>query len=162
MKKSKTEAIYGCIRDSKNAKEYLDAVSQKFKELEKVETGNLVTRKLKALDIPIANPFLIHLVLNSLPSPYGYLKVIYNAQKDKWDLNELILVCVQEEAQIKKVNEANIVHLTTNSPKLHHSKPSSCTFANKDNSKANPPPKKSISLNANTILSVTFVTRHAT
>ncbi|CAL9010020.1 unnamed protein product [Prunus brigantina] len=125
MKKSKTEAIYGDIRDSENAKEYLDAV----------------TRKLKALDIPIANPFLIHLVLNSLPSPYGYLKVIYNAQKDKWDLNELISVCVQEEARIKKENEANIVHLTTNSPKRHHFKPSSHTFANKDNSKANPPPK---------------------
>ncbi|CAL2245450.1 unnamed protein product [Prunus armeniaca] len=44
MKKSKTEAIYGGIRDSKNAKEYLDAVSQKFKELEKVETGNLVNK----------------------------------------------------------------------------------------------------------------------
>lgn len=183
MKKSKTEAIYGGIRDSENAKEYLDAVSQKFKELEKVETGNLVnklatmrhdgvedesvgmievTRKLKALDIPIANPFLIHLVLNSFPSPYGYLKVIYNAQKDKWDLNELISVCVQDEARIKKEKEANIVHLTTNSPKRHHFKPSSRTFANKDNSKANPPPKRSINLNANTILSVTFVSRHAT
>lgn len=42
MKKSKTEAIYGGIRDSENAKEYLDAMSQKFKELEKVETGNLM------------------------------------------------------------------------------------------------------------------------
>ncbi|CAL8154162.1 unnamed protein product [Prunus armeniaca] len=125
-KKSMTKAIYGGIPYSKNAKEYLKAVAEKFKESDKAETGNLMNRlatmkydrmedmrvyllgmvetasKLKALNVPIADPFLVHLALNSLPSSYGQLKVIYNAQKDKWDLNELITICVQEKARIKK------------------------------------------------------------
>ncbi|CAL9012470.1 unnamed protein product, partial [Prunus brigantina] len=173
MKKSMTEAIYGGIPDSENAKEYLKAVAEKFKESDKAETGNLMNRlatmkydgmedmrvyllgmvetasKLKALNVPIADPFLVHLALLSLPSSYGQLKVIYNAQKDKWDLNELITICVQEEARIKKEKEVNTVHLTTNAAKRHFSKPSSHASANKENSKANPPPKRSDTLKTN-------------
>ncbi|XP_020426582.1 uncharacterized protein LOC109950850 [Prunus persica] len=120
MKKSMTETICGGITESENAKEFLEAIGLKFKESEKAETGTLMTKlatmmydgvedmrvyllsmtevasKLKALEIPIADPFLVHLALNSLPSQFAQLKVIYNAQKDKWSLNELISVCVQE------------------------------------------------------------------
>ncbi|CAL2263011.1 unnamed protein product [Prunus armeniaca] len=138
-----TEAIYGGILNSENAKEYLKAMTEKFKESDKAETGNMMNRlatmkydgmedmkvyllgmvetasKLKALNVPIADPFLVHLALNSLPSSYGQLK----------------------EARIKKEKEVNTVHLTTNAPKRHFSEPGSHTSANKENSKANLPPK---------------------
>ncbi|XP_050131552.1 uncharacterized protein LOC126607889 [Malus sylvestris] len=103
---------------SKNAKEFLEFVSAKFMESEKAKTGNLklitmkydgvggirvyilsmvdVATKLNSLKIPIADPYLVHLVLNSLPSKYDQLKIIYNALKEKWSVNELIFVCVQE------------------------------------------------------------------
>ncbi|CAB4303933.1 unnamed protein product [Prunus armeniaca] len=49
--------------------------------------------------------------------------------------HEIISVCVQDEAPIKKEKEVNIVHLNTNAPKRHFSKLSSHTDANKENSK---------------------------
>ncbi|XP_061999598.1 uncharacterized protein LOC133716992 [Rosa rugosa] len=33
---------------------------------------------------------------------FGQLKTTYFTQKDKWDLNELIAICVQEEDRIKR------------------------------------------------------------
>ncbi|XP_016652698.1 PREDICTED: uncharacterized protein LOC107882021 [Prunus mume] len=161
MRKSITETICGGITESENAKDFLEAIGLKFKDIEKAETRTLMTKlatmkydgvedmrvyllsmievasKLKALKIPIADPFLVHLALNSLPSQFAQLKVIYNAQKDKWSLNELISICVQEEARMKKEKEVNTVHLTTNTPKRHHPKPNSFAVVNKDNTKAN-------------------------
>ncbi|CAL2240346.1 unnamed protein product [Prunus armeniaca] len=161
MRKSITETICGGITESENANDFLEAIGLKFKDIEKAETGTLMTKlatmkydgvedmrvyllsmievasKLKALKIPIADPFLVHLALNSLPSQFAQLKVIYNAQKDKWSLNELISICVQEEARMKKEKEVDTVHLTTNTPKRHHPKPNSFAAVNKDNTKAN-------------------------
>ena len=42
---------------------------------------------------------------------------------------------------MKKEKEANTVYLTTNAPKRHHSKPKIPAAANKENTKANSPPK---------------------
>ncbi|CAL8132315.1 unnamed protein product [Prunus armeniaca] len=150
MRKSMTKTICGGITESENAKDFLEAIGLKFKESEKAETGTLMTKlatmkydgvedvrvyllsmievasKLKALEIPIADPFL-----------------------DKLSLNELISVSVQEEARMKKEKEVNTVHLTTNAPKRHHPKPNSSAAANKDNTKANSPPKGSNALAVN-------------
>ncbi|KAF8398856.1 hypothetical protein HHK36_014720 [Tetracentron sinense] len=115
------DSIMGAILDNDNAKNFLDAIGQRFVESDKAETGDLMDRlmsmkydgssgvreyimkmihissKLEALKIPIAEPFLVYHVLNSLPSQFNQLKVAYNAQRDKWDLNDLIVVCAQEE-----------------------------------------------------------------
>ncbi|CAA2990234.1 Hypothetical predicted protein [Olea europaea subsp. europaea] len=42
------------------------------------------------------------LYLNSLPSKFNQLKVAYNAQRDKWNLNDLIAVCAQEEYRMRR------------------------------------------------------------
>ncbi|KAF8378404.1 hypothetical protein HHK36_029743 [Tetracentron sinense] len=115
----------GAIPDNDNAKNFLDAIGQRFVESDKAETGDLMDRlmsmkydgssgvreyimkminissKLEALKIPIAEPFLVYHVLNSLPSQFNQLKVAYNAQRDKWDLNDLIVVCAQEEYRMR-------------------------------------------------------------
>ncbi|KAG7968142.1 hypothetical protein I3843_08G137300 [Carya illinoinensis] len=99
---------------------------QRFIEFDKAEIGDLMDRlmsmkydgssgvreyimkmihissKLEALKIPIAEPFLVYHVLNSLPSQFNQLKVAYNAQRDKWDLNDLIVVCAQEECRMRR------------------------------------------------------------
>ncbi|KAM2594083.1 hypothetical protein TB1_043157 [Malus domestica] len=94
-------------------------------ESEKVETGTLMNTfittkylggdvrehilsmvdaaaKLNALNIKIDDPFLVHLTLNSLSPEYSQLKSTYIAQKQKWDLNELIAICVHEEQNIRQ------------------------------------------------------------
>jgi hypothetical protein len=39
--------------------------------------------------------------LNSLPSEYVPFKISYNTHKDKWSINELLTMCVQEEERLK-------------------------------------------------------------
>jgi hypothetical protein len=44
---------------------------------------------------------LIHFILNSLLSEYVHFKISYNTHKDKWLVNELLTMCVQEEERLK-------------------------------------------------------------
>ncbi|CAN6707451.1 unnamed protein product [Malus baccata var. baccata] len=99
---------------------------EKYKESEKTETGNLmnsltsirydgegsvceyilrvidIAGKLRNLEVPISKTFLVHVIMKSLPDSYTQLKVSYNALQAKWDVNELISICVGEEVRIKK------------------------------------------------------------
>ncbi|CAN6582301.1 unnamed protein product [Malus baccata var. baccata] len=105
--------------DATNTKDFLKFIKQKYKESPKTTTGNLmnslttmsydgieskreyilrmmdVAGKLKALDVPISEIFIVHVIKNSLPDSYSQLKVSYNALRDKWDANELIAICEQ-------------------------------------------------------------------
>ncbi|XP_024192348.1 uncharacterized protein LOC112196263 [Rosa chinensis] len=60
-----------------------------------------VATKLRNLNFEVGDQFLVHLVLNSLPADYTQLKVTHNTLKDKWGLNELISICVQEESRLR-------------------------------------------------------------
>ncbi|KAL0461333.1 UNVERIFIED_CONTAM: hypothetical protein Slati_0020900 [Sesamum latifolium] len=40
-----------------------------------------ITAQLKPLEVDISKPFLVHLILNSLPKEYVPYKITYNAQK---------------------------------------------------------------------------------
>ncbi|KAL0299968.1 UNVERIFIED_CONTAM: Secreted RxLR effector protein [Sesamum angustifolium] len=70
-----------------------------------------IAAQLKPLEVDISEPFLVHLILNSLPKEYGPFKITYNAQKEKWSVNELLTMCVQEEERLKNENieVANLV-----------------------------------------------------
>ncbi|CAL9011806.1 unnamed protein product [Prunus brigantina] len=149
MKKSMIEATCGGIPDSDTAKEYLEAVGEKFKESNKAETGNLMNKlatmkydgvddmrvyllgmietanKLKALDMNSHSRSFYGSHCFELPSftiwtTQGDLQ----CSKGQVGSHELILVCVQNEAPIKKEKEVNTVHLNTNAPKRHFFKPS--------------------------------------
>ncbi|KAL6332527.1 hypothetical protein AAG906_008566 [Vitis piasezkii] len=39
--------------------------------------------------------------MNTLPKQYGPFKISYNTQKDKWSINELLTMYVQEEERLK-------------------------------------------------------------
>ena len=63
----------------------------------------------------------MYYILNTLPAQYGPFKISYNTHKDKWSINELMDMCVQEEGRLlietgesafmttqgKKTNQAN-------------------------------------------------------
>jgi len=57
--------------------------------------------KIKSLEVDIFQSFLGHFILNSLHVEYGPFKISYNTHKDKWSINELLTMCVQEEERLK-------------------------------------------------------------
>ena len=48
----------------------------------------------------MSETFLVHYILNTLPAAYGPFKISYNTHKDKWSINELLNMCVQEEGRL--------------------------------------------------------------
>ncbi|XP_028945241.1 uncharacterized protein [Malus domestica] len=125
IKRSMTDVIHGGFPKSSNAHEFMKSTEEKYKESKKTKTGNLmnsltsirydgegsvreyilividIAGKLRNLEVPIFETFLVH-VMNSLPDFYTQLKVSYKALQAKWDVNELISICVGEEVRIKK------------------------------------------------------------
>jgi hypothetical protein len=53
--------------------------------------------KLKPMNMKLLNEFLVHLVFASLPREYDSFEVNYNLHLEKWDIEKLIAMCVQEE-----------------------------------------------------------------
>jgi len=56
-----------------------------------------ISAQLKKLEVNMSESFLVHFILNILPQEYGPFKISYNTHKDKWSINELMTMCVQEE-----------------------------------------------------------------
>ena len=44
--------------------------------------------------------FLVHYTLNTLPQEYAPFKISYSTHKDKWSINELLIICVQKERRL--------------------------------------------------------------
>ena len=42
----------------------------------------------------------MHFILSTLPHEYGPFKISYNTHKDKWSINELMTMCIQEEERL--------------------------------------------------------------
>ena len=59
-----------------------------------------IAAQLKKLGIDMSKSFLVHFILNTLPHQYGPFKISYNTHKDKWSINELMTMCVQEEERL--------------------------------------------------------------
>lgn len=102
MRKAMTKSVRRGIPKSEKAKEFFTSIGEKFKESDKAETSNFLTKlttmkfdgigsirehilkmadtaqKLKDLKVPMNDQFIVHMALNSLPSQYGQLKVSYN------------------------------------------------------------------------------------
>ena len=56
--------------------------------------------QLKKVKVEISESFLVHYILNTLPHQYEPFKISYNTHKDKWSINELMIMCVQEEERL--------------------------------------------------------------
>ncbi|XP_068307551.1 uncharacterized protein [Pyrus communis] len=98
----------GGIPACDKAKDFLDSIGAKFKESEKAEMGELMTMltklkfdegkgvrehilklvdtatKLKDLEVPVDDAFVVHMALTSLPQSFDQLKITYSTQKEKW------------------------------------------------------------------------------
>ncbi|XP_038971580.1 uncharacterized protein LOC120104456 [Phoenix dactylifera] len=61
-----------------------------------------IAAKLKALGMDVNESFLVQFILNSLPPQFGSFQIHYNTIKDKWNVNELTSMLVQEETRLKQ------------------------------------------------------------
>ena len=73
--------------------------------------------QLKSLEVTVLDTFLVHYILNTLPQQYSPFKISYNIHKDKWSINELLAMCVQEEGRLM-MEEGEKVNLTTFGKKI--------------------------------------------
>ncbi|RVX16743.1 Retrovirus-related Pol polyprotein from transposon TNT 1-94 [Vitis vinifera] len=48
----------------------------------------------------MSESFLVYFILNTLPPQYGPFKISYNTHKNKWSINELMTMCVQDEGRL--------------------------------------------------------------
>ena len=69
------------------------------------------------MDLALKEEFLIHLIFVSLPKEFDTFVVNYNIQPEKWDLERLMAMCVQEEERMKAVNGGTINYLKDNKKK---------------------------------------------
>ena len=72
--------------------------------------------QLKALEVTMSDSFLVHYILCTLPLQYAPFKISYNTHKDKWSINELMTMCVQEEERLI-MEEGERVNLTVHGKK---------------------------------------------
>ncbi|XP_009599269.1 uncharacterized protein [Nicotiana tomentosiformis] len=120
-----SQNIRGSIPNSNKVKAYMKAIDEQFISSDKPLANTLMKRlssmtfdksriarehimemrdiaaKLKFFEVDMSEPFLVHFILNSLPAKYGLYKISYNTHKDKWSINKLLTMCVQEEEKLK-------------------------------------------------------------
>ncbi|XP_075077046.1 uncharacterized protein LOC142163802 [Nicotiana tabacum] len=120
-----SQSIRGSIPNSDKVKYYMKAIDEQFVSSGNALASTLMKRlssmtfersrtvrehnmemrdiaaKLKSLEVDMSEPFLVHFILNSLHTEYDPFKISYNTHKDKWSINELLTMCVQEEERLK-------------------------------------------------------------
>ncbi|RLN35268.1 uncharacterized protein C2845_PM03G23520 [Panicum miliaceum] len=124
IKSSIVEAIRGAIPESTTAIDYLRKVESQFTSSSKAYASTLIKRlvtekyngggirehilrmsnmapKLRPMNMELPTEFLVHLIFASLPKEYDSFEVNYNLQPEKWDIEMLIAICVQEEERLK-------------------------------------------------------------
>jgi hypothetical protein len=78
--------------------------------------------KLKPMDVDLElkPPLLVHLVMASLPKEFDNFVINYNMSPDKWDIENMIAMCVQEEDRLKASNGGSIYYVKDNRKKNYH------------------------------------------
>ncbi|XP_024160477.2 uncharacterized protein LOC112167659 [Rosa chinensis] len=132
LKQTMSPIVRGSVVEPETALEFMTAIGLKFTENVKAEISLLldrlitskydasgsvrehimkiiqITTRLANLDIVFPDAFIVHLALRNLPATFSPLKTAYFAQKEQWDLNELIAICVQEEELHKREGTVSV------------------------------------------------------
>ncbi|RVW95334.1 Retrovirus-related Pol polyprotein from transposon TNT 1-94 [Vitis vinifera] len=128
--------IRGSIEQHENVRELLKAIDEQFVTSDKALASTLIMKstslklttirgvhehimemrdivaQLKKLEVEMSESFLVHFILNTLPPRYGPFKISYNTHKDKWSINELMTMCVQEEGRLMMEQEESAMLVT--------------------------------------------------
>ena len=68
-----------------------------------------MANKLKTMDMPLLESFLVQLIFKSLPKEFATFHVNYNNFPENWDIEKLIGMCVQEEDRHQHANGGELV-----------------------------------------------------
>lgn len=125
MKRTIPENLLNDLPSTTEAKEFLTAVSQRYKISSNAEIDTLLRElysmrydgvggireyvikmvecqtELAALNIVLPDACIVHQVLNTLPADYGLFVTTYNSQDEAWGVNDLITKCIAEEEKLK-------------------------------------------------------------
>ncbi|KAK9678248.1 hypothetical protein RND81_11G198800 [Saponaria officinalis] len=101
-------SIKGSLEQHTKVKDFLKAIDEQFatsdKALARVRDYIIrmrdIAAQLKTLEVTISDAFLVHFILCTLPPQYAPFKISYNTHKDKWSINELMTMWVQEEGRL--------------------------------------------------------------
>ena len=130
-----SQSIRGSIPECRTVKELMGAIDEQFVSSDKAQASTLMAKlcsmrlkgtqnvrghimemrdisaQLKPLDVDFSESFLVHFILTSLPADYTAFKVSYMTHKEKWPVNELLNMCVQEEGRLnqEKLETVNLV-----------------------------------------------------
>jgi hypothetical protein len=131
IKGSIADAIRMAIPDCATAVEYLEKVkgqfTSSFKAYDATLAEQLITKKytgggirehilemshmankLKTMDMPLPEPFIVQLVFKSIPKEFATFHVNYNTFPENWGIEKLIAMCVQEEDHLKNANGGDL------------------------------------------------------
>ncbi|CAH9128198.1 unnamed protein product [Cuscuta epithymum] len=135
-----TAGIRGSVDQHTKVKDLLKAIDEQFATSDKALASTLImqfatmkltgirgvrehimrmrdiTAQLKALEVTMSDAFLVHYILYTLPQQYAPFKISYNTHKEKWSINELLTMCVQEEERLM-MEEGERVNLTVHEKK---------------------------------------------
>ena len=78
-----------------------------------------MSNKLKDLEMPLSEPYLVHYIMLSLPAVFDSFKINYNGNDKKWSLAELIAKCSQEEERLRTENK-DFVNLISQDLRKNH------------------------------------------
>jgi len=125
MRMTAAESIKTTLPKIDNAKEFMGLVGERSQKIDKPLPGTLISTltfmkfdgsrtmhehvieminiaaRLKTLGITVNENFLVQFILNSLLSEYGPFQMSHNTMKDKWNVNELHSMLVQEETRLR-------------------------------------------------------------
>jgi hypothetical protein len=75
--------------------------------------------KLKPMNMELKTEFLVHLVFAYLPKEYDSFEVNYNLHLEKWDIEKLIAMCVQEEERLKGSHGDSVNYVKQNKKRIY-------------------------------------------
>ena len=152
-----TAGIRGSVEQYDKVQDLLKAIGEQFVTSDKALASTLIMKfssiritsvrgvrehimqmkdfaaQLKKLGIDMSDSFLVHFILNTLPHQYGPFKISYNTHKDKWSINELMTMCVQEEERlVMELGESAMLATTFGKNKRNDT---SQTYTSKSNQK---------------------------
>jgi hypothetical protein len=74
-----------------------------------------MANKHREMQMAISDGFLVHFIMNSLPSPqYTAFKINYNTNKTVWSISDFISYCVEEEERLKTEKIKDVVNMVGN------------------------------------------------
>jgi hypothetical protein len=141
IKNTFEQAIVGSIAECDSVGEYLEKIKSQFTSSLKIYATQLLDQlftekytggghgirehilmmsnmaaKLKPMDadLKLKPALLVHLVMASLPKEFDTFVVNYNMSPEMWDIEKIIVICVQEEERLKTSHGGSLNYVKDN------------------------------------------------